>query len=263
MLLAIDVGNTNTVLGLFAPDDEHGDGAAAGLAEHWRLSTVHDRTSDELAVMVRSLLDTIDVDFDEDLTGAAFCSGVPRILANLRDMVSRYLAFEPVVIEPGVKTGMPILYDNPKEVGADRIANAVAAYDLYGGPTVVVDFGTGNNFDVISETGEFLGGAIAPGIEISLDALFGRAAALRAVDLVEPRSVVGKSTVESIQSGTVYGFTAMIDGMVERFRREIGDCNIVATGGLANLIAPVSATIEHVEPFLTLYGLRLVHDRNR
>jgi type III pantothenate kinase len=148
-------------------------------------------------------------------------------------------------------------------VGADRIANAVAAYDLYGGPTVVVDFGTGNNFDVISETGEFLGGAIAPGIEISLDALFGRAAALRAVDLVEPRSVVGKSTVESIQSGTVYGFTAMIDGMVERFRREIGDCNIVATGGLAHLIAPVSATIEHVEPFLTLYGLRLVHDRNR
>lgn len=263
MLLAIDVGNTNTVLGLFDPDDEHGDGAAAGLVEHWRLSTVPDRTSDELSVMVRSLLDTIDVDFDEDLTGAAFCSGVPRILANLRDMVSRYLAFEPVVIEPGVKTGMPILYDNPKEVGADRIANAVAAYDLYGGPTVVVDFGTGNNFDVISEAGEFLGGAIAPGIEISLDALFGRAAALRAVDLVEPRSVVGKSTVESIQSGTVYGFTAMIDGMVERFRREIGDCNIVATGGLAHLIAPVSATIEHVEPFLTLYGLRLVHDRNQ
>ena len=158
---------------------------------------------------------------------------------------------------------MPILYDNPKEVGADRIANAVAAYDLYGGPTVVVDFGTGNNFDVISENGEFIGGAIAPGIEISLDALFGRAAALRAVDLVEPRSVIGKSTVESIQSGSLYGFAAMIDGMVERFRGELGDCNIVATGGLAQLIAPVSSTIENVEPFLTLHGLRLVHDRNQ
>ena len=263
MLLTIDVGNTNTVLGLFDPDDERGEGAAAGLVEHWRLSTVQDRTADELSLIVRSLLDTLDVDFDEDLTGAAFCSGVPRILASLRDMVARYLAFEPVVIEPGVKTGMPILYDNPKEVGPDRIANAVAAYDLYGGPTVVVDFGTGNNFDVISESGEFVGGAIAPGIEISLDALFGRAAALRAVDLVEPRSVVGKSTVESIQSGTVYGFTGMIDGMVERFRNELGDCNIVATGGLADLIAPVSSTIEHVEPFLTLYGLRLVHDRNQ
>lgn len=263
MLLTIDVGNTNTVLGLFDPDDESGDGAAVGLVDHWRLSTVYDRTSDELAIIVRSLLDTVDVDFDEELIGAAFCSGVPRVLANLRDMVGRYLPFDPVVIEPGVKTGMPILYDNPKEVGADRIANAVAAYDLYGGPTVVVDFGTGNNFDVISADGEFIGGAIAPGIEISLDALFGRAAALRAVDLVEPRSVVGKSTVESIQSGAVYGFTAMIDGMVERFQSELGDCNIVATGGLAYLIAPVSSTIEHVEPFLTLHGLRLVHDRNR
>jgi type III pantothenate kinase len=263
MLLTIDVGNTNTVLGLFDPDDERGEGASVGLIEHWRLSTVHDRTADELSVMIRSLLDTIDVDLEDDLSGAAVCSGVPRILAHVRAMIARHLPFEPVVIEPGVKTGMPILYDNPREVGADRIANAVAAYDLYGGPTVVVDFGTGNNFDVISADGEFIGGAIAPGIEISLDALFGRAAALRAVDLVEPRSVVGKSTVESIQSGSIYGFTAMIDGMVERFRAEIGECNIVATGGLAHLIAPVSVTIEHVEPFLTLHGLRLVHDRNR
>ena len=166
------------------------------------------------------------------------------------------------MIEPGVKSGRPILYDNPKEVGADRIANAIAAYDLYGGPTVVVDFGTGNNFDVISENGEFLGGAIAPGIEISLDALFGRAAQLRAIELVEPRSVVGKSTVESIQSGTVYGFAAMIDGMVRRFGDDLGEINVVATGGPAHLIAPVSETIEHVEPFLTLHGLRIVHDRN-
>ena len=263
MLLTIDVGNTQTVLGLYDPHAEGGEGAAVGLVDQWRLSTVHERTSDEYSVLLRSLLDTVEIDFDTELTGLSICSGVPRILANLRQMAMRYLPFEPIVIEPGVKTGMPILYDNPKEVGADRIANAVAAYDLYGGPTVVVDFGTGNNFDVISENGEFIGGAIAPGIEISLDALFGRAAALRAVELVEPRSVVGKSTVESIQSGTVYGFAAMIDGMVRRFADTLGEINVVATGGLAHLISPVSDTIEHVEPYLTLHGLRIVHNRNQ
>ena len=183
-------------------------------------------------------------------------------MVGLREMVSRYFSFTPIVVEPGTKTGIPILYDNPKEVGADRIANALGAYDLYGGPTIVVDFGTGNNFDVISERGEFLGGAIAPGIEISLDALLGKAAALRAVELSEPPSVVGKSTVESLQSGTVFGFAAMIDGMVDRFLDEIGDANVVATGGLAHLIAPVAETIEVVEPFLTLHGLRLVHQLN-
>jgi type III pantothenate kinase len=263
VLLTIDVGNTQTVLGLYDPNSDHGDGAAVGLVDHWRLSTDADRTSDEYSVVIRSLLETAGVDLEDDLTGIAICSGVPRILANLRDLVARYLPFGAVVIEPGVKTGMPILYDNPKEVGADRIANGIAAHDLYGGPTVVVDFGTGNNFDVISADGEFLGGAIAPGIEISLDALFGRAAQLRAIELVEPRSVVGKSTVESIQSGAVYGFAAMIDGMVERFRREIGPANVVATGGLAHLIAPVAESIEHVEPFLTLHGLRIVHQRNQ
>jgi type III pantothenate kinase len=262
VLLTIDIGNTQTVLGLYDPDAEMGDGASVGLVDHWRLSTDADRTSDEYSALLRPLLETAQVDFDRDLTGAAICSGVPRVLANLRQMVDRYFPFDPVVIEPGVRTGMPILYDNPKEVGADRIANSIAAYDLYGGPTVVVDFGTGNNFDVISDQGAFLGGAIAPGIEISLDALFGRAAALRAVDLVEPRSVVGKSTIESIQSGTVYGFAAMIDGMVARFRAELGDINVVATGGLAHLIAPVAESIEHVEPFLTLHGLRIVHQRN-
>jgi type III pantothenate kinase len=262
VLLTIDVGNTQNVLGLYDLDSEVGDGAGVGLLDHWRLSTDAARTSDEYAIAIRSLLDTADINFERDLTGIAICSGVPRILANLRDMVGRYLSFDPIVIEPGVKTGMPILYDNPKEVGADRIANAIAAHDLYGGPTVVVDFGTGNNFDVISADGEFLGGAIAPGIEISLDALFGRAAQLRAIELVEPRSVIGKSTVESIQSGAIYGFAAMIDGMVERFAGELGDINVVATGGLAHLIAPVAASIEHVEPFLTLHGLRIVHQRN-
>lgn len=263
MLLTIDVGNTQNVLGLYDLDSDRGEGAAVGLVDHWRLSTDSERTSDEYAIAIRSLLDTADVELESDLRGVAICSGVPRILANLRDMVSRYLSFEPIVIEPGVKTGMPILYDNPKEVGADRIANAIAAHDLYGGPTVVVDFGTGNNFDVISADGEFLGGAIAPGVEISLDALFGRAAQLRAIELVEPRSVIGKSTVESIQSGAVYGFAAMIDGMVERFAAELGDINVVATGGLAHLISPVAESIEHVEPFLTLHGLRIVHHRNQ
>ena len=261
MLLTIDVGNTQSVLGLYDPDLDEDTGAAAGLIDHWRLSTDAKRTADEYAVLIRSLLSSVGVEL-EDLIGAAICSGVPRVLAGLREMVGRYLPFAPVVIEPGTKTGIPILYDNPKEVGADRIANAVAAYDLYGGPTVVVDFGTGNNFDVISEFGEFLGGAIAPGIEISLDALLGRAAALRAVELVVPRSVIGKSTVESVQSGAVFGFAAMIDGMVDRFLNEIGDAQIVATGGLAPLIVPVARTIEHVEPFLTLHGLRLVHRRN-
>ncbi len=262
MLLAIDVGNTQSVLGLYDPSDQSGQGAAAGLVDHWRLSTAVERTSDEYLILIRSLLHTVGVDPQVDLCGTAICSGVPQVVARLREMVSRYLPFTPIVIEPGIKTGIPILYDNPKEVGADRIANALGAYDLYGGPTIVVDFGTGNNFDVISERGEFLGGAIAPGVEISLDALLGKAAALRAVELSEPPSVVGKSTVESLQSGTVFGFAAMIDGMVDRFLDEIGDANVVATGGLAHLIAPVAETIEVVEPFLTLHGLRLVHQLN-
>jgi type III pantothenate kinase len=269
MLLTIDVGNTQTVFGLYRNDSTgSGDsttpdaGAGAGLIEHWRLSTDAERTADEHGVLVRSFLGMVGCDMERDLSGIAICSGVPRVLANLRQMVQRYAPFEPVVIEPGVKTGMPILYDNPKEVGADRIANAVAAFDLLGGPTIVVDFGTGTNFDVISAKGEFLGGAIAPGIEISMDALFGRAAALRAVELVEPRNVIGKNTVESLQSGLLYGFTALVDGMVTRFLTELGTAHVVATGGLASLIAPVSSTIQTSEPFLTLHGLRLVYEKN-
>jgi type III pantothenate kinase len=255
MLLAIDAGNTQTVFGLYTRGAHPEKGAGQGLVDHWRLSTDADRTHDEYAVLLRNFLDTIGYDMDAEVTGVAICSGVPRVLANLRQMVHRYFVFEPVVIEPGVKT-------NPKEVGAGRIANAVAAFDLYGGPTVVVDFGTGTNFDVISAKGEFVGGAIAPGIEISLDALFGRAAALRAVELVEPRNVIGKSTVESIQSGAVYGFVGLVDGMVERFRKELGQCTVVSTGGLAHLLSAVSDTIQHTEPFLTLHGLRLVHEKN-
>ena len=261
MLLTIDVGNTQTVIGLYDRELTSGASADAGLLDHWRIATDAARTADEHAVVIRGLLASSGYPFDVD--GVAICAGVPRVLASLREMIDRSIDVDPVVIEPGVRTGMAILYDNPKEVGADRIANAVAAFDLYGGPTVVVDFGTGNNFDVISADGEFLGGAIAPGVEISLDALFGRAAALQSVELVAPRSVIGRNTVESLQSGAVFGFAAQIDGMVERFRSELGSCTVVATGGLAPLIAPEAATIEHVEPFLTLHGLRIVFHRNQ
>lgn len=257
MLLAIDVGNTQTVVGLF------GDGARTHeLLDHWRIATVAERTSDELALMIQEFLGFHGFSWKKDVRGISISSGVPMVTAALRQMTERYFGFAPVVIEPGIRTGVPILYDNPKEVGADRIANAVGAYDLYGGPTIVVDFGTATTFDVISPEGQYLGGAIVPGIEISLDALFGRAAALRRVELVEPRSVIGKSTVESIQSGTIYGYTALVDGMCKRIQAEIGDATVIATGGLAGLITPLTESIEHEEPWLTLHGLRLVFEKN-
>jgi type III pantothenate kinase len=187
---------------------------------------------------------------------------VPLVTANLRQMVTRWFDVPAVVLEPGVKSGMPILYDNPKEVGADRIANAVGAHDLFGGPCVVVDLGTATTFDAISAAGEYLGGAITPGVQISLDALFAQAAALRRVELVEPRSVIGKSTVESIQSGALYGFAGQVDGLCRRFAAVLGECTVVATGGLAELIAPYAEEIEYVEPWLTLHGLRIIFDRN-
>jgi type III pantothenate kinase len=254
MLLAIDTGNTQTVIGLF-------DGAT--LADHWRIATAAERTSDELALMIQQFLGFHGFSFDDEITGVAICSGVPRITASLRDMTRRYFGFEALVIEPGVRTGMPILYDNPKEVGPDRIADAVAAYEKYGGPTVVVDFGTANTIEAISEKGEYLGGAILPGIEISLDALFGRAAALRRVELVAPRNVIGKTTVESIQSGAIYGFSGQVDSMVDRFQAELGKCTVIATGGLAELMVPYSRTNEHFEPWLTIEGLRIVWERNQ
>src|SRR5438128_5438320 len=254
MLLAIDAGNTQTVIGLF--DDSE-------LADHWRIATVADRTEDELALMIQQFLGFHGFSFDAQVTGVAIASGVPRVTAALRLMTRRYFGFDAMVVEPGVRTGMPILYDNPKEVAPDRIANAVAAYDLYGGPSIVVDFGTANTIEAISEHGEYLGGAIFPGIEISMDALFGRAAALRRVELVPPKNVIGKTTVESIQSGSVYGFSGQVDALVDRFQDELGDCTVIATGGLAELIMPYSRTIEHHEPWLTLRGLQIVFERNR
>ncbi|MCU0267135.1 MAG: type III pantothenate kinase [Acidimicrobiales bacterium] len=264
MLLVIDAGNTQTVVGLYEIDDEPPPRPRAcdtGLLDHWRISTVSARTSDELAVTLQGFLALRGYAL-ADIEGLAVSSGVPRLTASLRELAERYLEDDPVVIEPGVRTGIAILYENPKEVGADRIANAVAAYDVYGGPTIIVDFGTATTCDAVSANGEYLGGAIAPGIEISMDALVGRAAALRAVELKEPRHVLGKSTVESIQSGAVYGFAAQVDGLCERIQDELGACRIISTGGLAPLIAPLSRHIEADEPWLTLHGLRLVYEKN-
>ena len=249
MLLAVDVGNTNTVLGVFAGDR---------LVDSWRTKTDAHSTADELALTWRGLLG------DVDISGLAVCSTVPAILHEVRELTDRYYPDVPsVVVEPGVRTGVPLHYDNPKEVGADRIMNALAAHHLFGGPAVVVDFGTSTNFDVVSAKGEFLGGALAPGIEISIDALAARGARLFKVEMQRPRSVIGKSTVEALQSGLLYGFTGQVDGVVRRIIAELGGvATVVATGGLASLVMAESETIEHYEPDLTLIGLRLVFERN-
>jgi type III pantothenate kinase len=254
MLLAIDVGNTETVVGLFN---------GADLADHWRIATDAERTSDELALMIAQFLGFHGFSFDDVVSGVAISSGVPRVTAAMRQMTERYFNIPALVLEPGVRTGIPILYDNPKEVGADRIANAVGAFDMYGGPSIVVDFGTATTIEAISGKGEYLGGAIFPGIEISLDALFGRAAGLRRIELVAPKHVIGKSTVESIQSGSIYGFSAQVDGLVDRFQAELGACTVIGTGGLGDLIIPHTRTVQHFEPWLTLYGLRIVFERNQ
>lgn len=249
MLLAIDVGNTNTVIGVFEGDI---------LADSWRIRTDPQATSDELLFLFRGLLGDYKID------GVAVCSTVPAALREIRRMVSRTFRDVPtVVVEPGTRTGVPVLIDNPKEAGADRIMNTLAAYHLYGGPAIVVDFGTSTNLDVVSARGEFLGGALAPGIEIALDALASRAAQLRKVELVPPRSVIGKGTVEALQSGMIYGVVGQVDGLVRRIRAELGaDAVTIATGGLAQLVLSESETIEHHEPHLTLIGLRLVFDKN-
>jgi len=260
-LLAIDVGNTETAIAVY--DMESGSTTSDdGLLEHWRIGTHPDRTTDEFAAIMSGFFDLADRQL-VDVRGMIFASGVPRAKASLRDFADRYLDVEPLTIGPGIKTGMAIEYDNPPEVGADRIVNGVAAYELYGGPAIVVDFGTGTNYDIVSARGSFMGGAITPGIEISLDALFDRASALASIELTEPRNVIGKSTAEALQSGTLYGYAASVDGMVDRFRQQLGEeAVVVATGGLADVIAPVASRIDHVDAFLTLHGLRLVYFRN-
>jgi type III pantothenate kinase len=248
LLLAVDVGNTQTVLGLYA---------AETLTEHWRLATELTRTGDELGVLLAGMFELDAVD------GICLSSTVPTLVREWERVAGRWANSPMLVVGPGIKTGIPVRYDDPREVGPDRIVNSVAAKARYGAPVIVVDFGTSTNFDVVSAAGEYVGGVLAPGIETSMEALFARAARLVKIDYVEPPSVIGKTTVGGLQSGVVYGFAGQVDGIVAAIRGELGvDARVIATGGLADLVAPHSQTIEAVDPFLTLDGLRLVWDMN-
>jgi type III pantothenate kinase len=248
MLLAIDVGNTETLLGLYE---------GAELRDHWRVATDRRRTGDELGVLLSGLLDFEAVD------GIVVSSTVPALVRSYGQFAERWVAAPLLLVGPGVSTGIPIRYDDPREVGPDRIANSVAAKERYGAPCIVVDFGTSTNFDVVSPEGEYVGGVLAPGVEISMDALFARAARLFRVDFVAPPTVIGKTTQTALQSGFVYGFAGQVDAIVERIRAELGaDAQTVATGGLAELVVPHTRTIERVDAFLTLEGLRLLWERN-
>jgi type III pantothenate kinase len=249
MLLAVDVGNTQTALGLYRDEE---------LVDHFRLATDRDRTGDELGVTLAALFDL------EDVEGICLSTTVPALEREWERVAQRWLKAPLLTLGPGVRTGIPIRYDDPREVGPDRIANAVAGLERYGAPCIVVDFGTSTNFDIVSPDGEYVGGVLAPGIEVSMDALFARAARLVKVDFVAPAGVIGKTTVGGLQSGLVYGFAGQVDGIVRRIRQELDvDAQTVATGGLADLIAPHAETLDRVDPFLTLEGLRLVWLRNR
>ena len=253
MLLAVDVGNTQTVFGVF-------DGAR--LVEQWRVATERERTADEIGALVDRLLELRELDFDE-IDGICLLTTVPPLVREYERFAERWAKAPLLNVGPGTRTGIAIRYDDPREVGPDRIANAVAAKERYGAPCIVVDFGTSTNFDVVSAAGEYVGGVLAPGIEISMDALFARAARLVKVDFVEPPTVIGKTTATALQSGLVYGFAGQVDGVVSAIRGELGEnARVVATGGLAELIAPHAATVELVDPDLTLEGLRLIWERN-
>lgn len=254
MLLAFDVGNTNITLGLYRQE---------ALLHIWRLQTVHQRTSDEYGLMVRQFLEQSGHGLDA-ITGVIVASVVPALTRTMSELVERSLGQRAMVVGPGIKTGMPILYDPPKDVGADRIVNAVAAYKRHGTACIIVDFGTATTFDSVTERGEYAGGAICPGIGISMEALFLRAAKLPKVDVSKPRSVVGRNTVESMQAGIYYGYVGLVDGLVRRMKQEmrVEPVRVIATGGLASLVATDSETIETVDDALTLEGLRLIHQMN-
>jgi type III pantothenate kinase len=254
MLLAIDTGNTQTHIGVFRRD---------ALVAQWRMSTEQARTADELALIFQEFLALVGMSFSREVTGVVIGSVVPVQTTALREMVARYFHFDPVVVESGIRTGLQIRTDHPKEIGADRIVNAVAAVELVGPPVVVIDFGTATTFDAVGERGEFLGGAIAPGLEISADALFRVAAQIQKIELVAPVEVIGRSTVEAVRSGVILGAAAMVDGMVERMTKVLGGhASVLATGGLAPRVLPAVNTSIRYEPDLTLTGLRLLFDRN-
>jgi type III pantothenate kinase len=254
MLLAVDVGNTHTVLGVF-------DGEA--LRAHWRIATRRDATSDELGVLLRSLLPSASLSAGE-VTGVVVSSVVPDVDATIARMTRDSFGFAPMFVEPGIRTGMPILYDNPKEVGADRIVNAVAAVHRYGSPILVLDFGTATTFDVVSAKGEYLGGVIAPGLRISADALFERAARLSPVEVKKPPRVIGRNTQESVQAGLFHGYVGLVEGIVRKLRAELqAEARVVATGGLAPVFEGELTCLTAVDPDLTLLGLRLLWEKNR
>ena len=253
MLLAVDVGNTQTHFGTFRDGE---------LVEHWRFATVAESTRDELGAALRALLELRGLGFG-DLDASIVSSTVPQLRPEWTAMARRYLGHEMPVVGPGVKTGMPIRMDNPREVGADRLVNSVAAYERLGGPCVIVDFGTAITYDCVSEAGEYVGGIIAPGVEISMEALTSRAAAIPRIDLTPPRALIGKSTVDAIRAGVLYGFAGMVDGILERLEGEVGVSRAIATGGLAGAVAPYCERIEEVDEELTLTGLRLIYLRNQ
>lgn len=254
MLLVIDVGNTNVVVGVFEGEN---------LLDHWRISTIRDRTTDEYGVAIMNLFHFNGLNPD-DVEAVIISSVVPPLMPAMERVSLRYFKTEPIIIGPGTKTGMAIKYDNPREVGADRIVNAVSAYEKYGGPLIVIDFGTATTYCAINEKGEYLGGAIAPGIGISAEALFQRAAKLPRIEIRNPGQVICKNTVSSMQSGTLFGYVGQVEGIVERMKKELkGNPKVIATGGLASLIAAETGCINVVEPLLTLKGLRLLYEKNR
>ncbi|MCS6856230.1 MAG: type III pantothenate kinase [Sandaracinaceae bacterium] len=252
MLLAVDVGNTHTVLGLY-------DGPS--LRHSFRIESARGRTADELMAILLTLLNMVKLE-KSAVHASIIASVVPSLTEAVGDAIGRAFGIKPLVVGPGIRTGMPILYDNPREVGADRIANAVAAYARVQGAVVVVDFGTGTNFDCVNARGEFVGGVIAPGLQISAEALFSRAARLARVPIEKPPRAIGKNTTHSLQAGLVFGYVGLVDGLVERIRAELGPARVIGTGGLASLIAPESRTIEEIVPELTLEGLRILYERN-
>jgi type III pantothenate kinase len=255
LLLAFDIGNTNMVIGVYKGKD---------LIISWRIATDRQKTADEYGILMQNLFFFHKIDHRE-VKDIIFSSVVPPIIGALEEMAKKYFNKKPLIVGPGTKTGMPILYENPREVGADRIVNAVAAYEKYGGPLIIADFGTATTFCCISAKGEYLGGAITPGINISTEALFQRTAKLPKVELVTPKKVIGKNTVNAIQSGIIYGYSGLVDGIVKRMKKELGGgaIKVIATGGIAKLIAGNSETIDEVDDLLTLEGLRLIYERNR